>query len=120
MQSCAAPPAWACSVSEIDWQARGYEGTKLGYLIGQTGYFHDGHRAVDDCHALLEVLDRPMDGQSAFAELYERCQRSRVCIFAENARPSISHASSGFFLLLPMRGPPVGPTTTSGRRGPLR
>jgi DNA polymerase-3 subunit epsilon len=34
--------AWACSVSEIDWSSRGYEGTKLGYLIGQSGYFHDG------------------------------------------------------------------------------
>lgn len=48
--------AWACSVSEVDWSARGFEGSKLGYLIGQSGYFHDGHRAVDDCFALLEVL----------------------------------------------------------------
>jgi len=46
--------AW--SVSEIDWSARGFEGTKLGDLIGQAGYFHDGHRAVDDGFALLEVL----------------------------------------------------------------
>lgn len=47
--------ARACSVSEIDWSARGFEGAKLGYLIGQAGYFHEGHR-VDDCFALLEVL----------------------------------------------------------------
>ncbi|MBD9375514.1 3'-5' exonuclease [Rhizobium sp. ARZ01] len=82
-----ADKAWACSVSEVDWQARGFEGTKLGYLIGQAGYFHDGHRAVDDCFALLEVLDRKDQGQvgSAFAELYERSQRSRVRIFAENS-----------------------------------
>jgi DNA polymerase-3 subunit epsilon len=26
---------WAFSVSEIDWSARGFEGSKLGYLIGQ-------------------------------------------------------------------------------------
>ncbi|MGG2479144.1 3'-5' exonuclease, partial [Rhizobium sp. BR5] len=50
--------AWACSVSEIDWSARGFEGSKLAYLIGQSGYFHDGHRAVDDCFALLEVLEQ--------------------------------------------------------------
>ena len=31
--------AWACSVSEIDWAARGFEGTKLGYLIGQIDCF---------------------------------------------------------------------------------
>lgn len=79
--------AWACSNSEIDWSSRGYEGTKLGYLVGQAGYFHEGHRAVDDCFALLEVLDREVDGtaSTAFAELYEASQRSRVRIFAENS-----------------------------------
>jgi DNA polymerase-3 subunit epsilon len=79
--------AWACSNSEVDWSLRGYEGTKLGYLIGQAGYFHEGHRAVDDCFALLEVLAREVDGSafSAFAELYEASQRSRVRIFAENS-----------------------------------
>ena len=79
--------AWACSNSEIDWASRGYEGTKLGYLIGQAGYFHDGHRAVVDCFALLEVLAREAAGSvfTAFAELYEASQRSRVRIFAENS-----------------------------------
>ncbi|MBX5082874.1 3'-5' exonuclease [Rhizobium lentis] len=78
--------AWACSVSEIDWSARGFEGTKLGYLVGQAGYFHEGHRAVDDCHALLEILDRQHGhGDSAFAELYRASQRSRIRIFAEHS-----------------------------------
>jgi DNA polymerase-3 subunit epsilon len=79
--------AWACSNSEIDWSSRGYEGTKLGYLLGQAGYFHEGHRAVDDCFALLEVLAREVDGSAstAFAELYEASQWSRVRIFAENS-----------------------------------
>lgn len=79
--------AWACSVSEIDWASRGFEGTKLGYLIGQAGYFHEGHRAVDDCFALLEVLAEG-GGESRrtpFAELYEASQRSRARIFAENS-----------------------------------
>lgn len=79
--------AWACSVSEIDWASRGFEGTKLGYLIGQAGYFHEGHRAVDDCFALLEVLAEG-GGESErtpFAELYEASQRSRARIFAENS-----------------------------------
>ncbi|RUM27277.1 3'-5' exonuclease [Rhizobium vallis] len=78
--------AWACSVSEIDWSARGFEGTKLGYLVGQAGYFHEGHRAVDDCHALLEILDREQrDGESPFAELFRASQRSRIRIFAEHS-----------------------------------
>ncbi|MBD8653799.1 3'-5' exonuclease [Rhizobium sp. CFBP 13726] len=79
--------AWACSNAEIDWPSRGFEGTKLGYLIGQAGFFHNGHRAVDDCFALLEILDRKgeADGISPFAELYNASQRSRVRIFAENS-----------------------------------
>ncbi|AJD44731.1 3'-5' exonuclease [Rhizobium sp. SEMIA 4085] len=79
--------AWACSVSEIDWASRGFEGTKLGYLIGQAGYFHEGHRAVDDCFALLEVLAEGGGeaGRTPFAELYEASQRSRARIFAENS-----------------------------------
>lgn len=82
-----APKAWACSVSEVDWSARGFEGTKLGYLIGQAGYFHDGHRAVDDCFALLEVLARggSEQGNTPFAELFAASQRSRVRIFAEHS-----------------------------------
>ncbi len=82
-----APKAWACSVSEIDWSARGFEGTKLGYLIGQAGYFHDGHRAVDDCFALLEVLAQGglEQGNTPFAELFAASQRSRVRIFAEHS-----------------------------------
>ncbi|WP_312365839.1 3'-5' exonuclease [Ensifer sp.] len=79
--------AWACSVSEIGWSDRGFEGTKLGYLIGQAGYFHDGHRAVDDCFALLEVIDGAHEGPqpSPFAELYAASQRSRVRLYAENS-----------------------------------
>lgn len=79
--------AWACSNAEVDWSARGFEGTKLGYLVGQAGYFHDGHRAVDDCFALLEVLERrPAAGSTtAFAELYARSQLARVRVYAENS-----------------------------------
>ncbi|NTF59447.1 3'-5' exonuclease [Agrobacterium rhizogenes] len=78
--------AWACSVSEIDWNARGFEGTKLGYLIGQAGYFHEGHRAVDDCFALLEVLDRSAGNEETpFAELVRSSGLSRVRIFAEHS-----------------------------------
>lgn len=81
------PKAWACSVSEVDWSARGFEGTKLGYLIGQAGYFHDGHRAVDDCFALFEVLAQggSKPDETPFAELFAASQRSRVRIFAEHS-----------------------------------
>ena len=79
--------AWACSVKEIPWADLGFEGNKLGYLVGQSGLFHEGHRATDDCHALLEVLARPAgdDGAPPFAALLRSSRQSRVRIYAENA-----------------------------------
>lgn len=76
---------WACSVKEIDWTARGFEGTKLGYLIGQSGYFHNGHRAEDDCQALLAVLREQSGETTPFAELLKASQRARMRIYAENS-----------------------------------
>ncbi|MEH6721573.1 MAG: 3'-5' exonuclease [Aurantimonas endophytica] len=81
------PKAWACSVSEIRWADMGFEGNKLGYLVGQSGLFHEGHRATDDCHALLEVLARSVEqgGPPPFAELLQSSARCRARIFAENS-----------------------------------
>ena len=78
-----ATKSWGCSVAEIDWAGLGFEGSKLGYLIGQCGYFHNGHRAVDDCHALLEVLDhRCGDGTTGFTQLARAMDRRCARIFA--------------------------------------
>lgn len=82
-----ASKAWACSVTEIRWADLGFEGNKLGYLVGQSGLFHEGHRATDDCHALLEVLARPAgpNGTRPFSELLRSSAQSRIRVFAENA-----------------------------------
>ncbi len=76
---------WACSVKEIDWTARGFEGTKLGYLIGQSGYFHNGHRAEDDCQALLAILKEKSGSETPFAELLKASRRTCLRIYAENS-----------------------------------
>ncbi len=47
---------WACSLNQIPWRAEGHEGMKLGYLLNDLGFFHRGHRAVDDCHACSGCL----------------------------------------------------------------
>ncbi|WP_294646465.1 3'-5' exonuclease [uncultured Aureimonas sp.] len=76
---------WACSVSEVDWTSLGFEGTKLGYLVGQIGLFHNGHRAVDDCHALLEVLAAPpcIEGAAApFTQLLAAAGRDCLRVHA--------------------------------------
>jgi DNA polymerase-3 subunit epsilon len=52
---------WACSWSEIPWVEEGFtDGAKLGQLAAACGFFHDGHRAVHDCYAGVEILSRAL------------------------------------------------------------
>jgi hypothetical protein len=51
---------WACLCTQIPWKEEGHEGVKLGYLLNDYGRFHNGHRAIDDCRALLYLLAQPL------------------------------------------------------------
>ena len=48
--------AFGCSASDINWRTLGYEGAKLEYLNLKMGFFYDGHRALVDCWATLNIL----------------------------------------------------------------
>jgi DNA polymerase-3 subunit epsilon len=78
---------WACSMSQIDWEQEGFAGTKLGYLLGGCGLFHDGHRADEDCRALLEILSRPLPstGEVAMKRLLDTARKPTMRVWAENA-----------------------------------
>ena len=60
----------------------GYEGSKLEYLNFKLGYFYDGHRAIVDCWATINLL---INEKGAFDELKAkvRCKETLIC--AENA-----------------------------------
>lgn len=65
--------AWACSMEQIDWNARGFDGRSLGFLLCQTGWFHNGHRARADVDAVIQLLrHRFDDGRTALSVLLER------------------------------------------------
>jgi DNA polymerase III subunit epsilon len=78
---------WACSASGIEWQKYGFGGVKLPYLLMHAGFFHDAHRALDDCHATLEILASELPGTSttALTVLLERARGKTFRIWAENA-----------------------------------
>lgn len=78
---------WACTQTEIDWRKHGFGGAKLGYLLADIGYFHNAHRAIDDCHALVEILAHslPAEARSAFAELIDSAHRTTVRIWAQRS-----------------------------------
>ena len=79
--------AWGCSMTEVDWRAHGFAGSQLGYLLNGAGLFHQAHRAVDDCHALLEILDFTLSttGAPALAVLLDKARRKTVRIWAEQS-----------------------------------
>src|SRR5262249_22155943 len=63
------------------------EGSRLGYLLNSAGFFHQAHRAVDDCHALLELLafELPTTGISALAVLLEKARKKTMRVWAEQS-----------------------------------
>jgi len=78
---------WACSMSQVDWAAAGYEGVKLSYLAAGAGFFYDRHRAAQDCLAAIELLARVHAGsdRTALAQLLDRARAPSYRIWAENA-----------------------------------
>jgi DNA polymerase-3 subunit epsilon len=78
---------WACSATEVEWRKHGFDGSRLGYLLAGVGLFHQAHRAIDDCRALIEILsaDVPKLNRSAFAVLLERARRKTIRIWAEQS-----------------------------------
>lgn len=61
---------WACTLKEINWDKFGYESVKLKYLLIESGYFFEGHRALDDCMAVKQLMSLVSpSGESFFAHL---------------------------------------------------
>lgn len=73
---------FGCTIKDIDWKERDYESSKLDYLNWKLGYFYDGHRAINDCWATLNLL---LQEQGAFDELKGRVRKRQTLICAENA-----------------------------------
>jgi len=74
---------WACTQRDIDWRALGVGSHSLEFLTYRhLRAFFDGHRAVDDCRATLELLATPTaEGVLPMKVLLDntRVKRARVC-----------------------------------------
>ena len=79
--------SWACSFAGIDWKAQGAGSAKLEFLAHEAGWFYDAHRAQVDCHALLQVLARPLpkEPQTGLACLMAAAQNTRYKLRAVGA-----------------------------------
>ena len=78
---------WACSFSQIDWAAEGFEGAKLAYLAQTAGFFYDRHRAMHDCLATIELLAMrlPRSDVTGLSRLLDGARTIAWRIWAENS-----------------------------------
>lgn len=88
--------AWACSLREIDWVARDFDGGGriLGWLLSQTGWFYRGHEATNDVDAVIQLLrhESPADGQTALAELLATASKPTWMIRAVGAHFDVKNS----------------------------
>ena len=78
---------WACSLVDVDWNAEKLGSRKLDYIAYQMGFFFDGHRAQEDCLALLEILAHrlPVSGHAGLKPLLDRLQNIGYTVYALNS-----------------------------------
>lgn len=87
--------AWCCSMSQINWRDRGFDGRTLGYLLMQNGFYHAGHRASADVDALIQLLrHRSPNGHTALSELTECGAKDSWIIRARGANFAVKEALS--------------------------
>lgn len=73
---------FGCTLKDINWKNRHFESAKLDYLNWKLGYFYDGHRAINDCWATLNLL---LHEPGSFDELKTRVRIKQTLICANNA-----------------------------------
>jgi DNA polymerase-3 subunit epsilon len=77
---------WACSMSQVDWSAEGFEGSKLSYLAAGAGFFYERHRATHDCLAGIALLaKRYASGRTGLSQLLDQARKPIWRIWAENS-----------------------------------
>lgn len=78
---------WACSLAQVPWRNEGFEAARLKLLLAEAGYFHRGHRALDDAAATLHLVGLPLprSGRSGFEWLLERRRAPSARIWAIGA-----------------------------------
>lgn len=73
---------FGCTLRGVNWSELGIESAKLDYINWKLGYFYDGHRALNDCWATLNVL---LAAPTAFDELKATVRKKEVLLSAANA-----------------------------------
>ncbi|MEH6475471.1 MAG: 3'-5' exonuclease [Sneathiella sp.] len=78
---------WGCSLQSVNWQDEGISSGKLDYILFKLGKFHEGHRAVEDCHATLFILGAELaeNHSTAMAQVLQKARDPDCRVFAHGA-----------------------------------
>ena len=78
---------WGCTLNDIHWQDENISSRKLDYIAYKLGFFFDGHRAVNDAQATLEILSKtlPESDKLAMSELLLEAREKSRRFFALHA-----------------------------------
>jgi len=78
---------WACTVSQIDWQAERLQARSLEYLLFKFGWCINAHRALVDAEGVLGLLleQLPITGNPVFRVLLENSAESITKLYAVNS-----------------------------------
>jgi DNA polymerase-3 subunit epsilon len=78
--------AWACSLAQIPWKNEGFSHSSLEFISYKFGFHFSAHRALDDCLALLEVLqsELPESRVKVFKVLLESARTTDFKLWALN------------------------------------
>ena len=78
---------WACSMTDVDWRAAGYDSRGLGSLLMlHCRAFFDAHRAELDCRVGIHILATPFaDGERPMQQLLRRAAVTRTKLSAIGA-----------------------------------
>ena len=79
--------SWACSYAQIPWKDEGFKHASLEFLAYRFGFHFPAHRALDDCFALLEVLqsELPESGVKALKMLLTKARTCNIKLWATGA-----------------------------------
>ena len=78
--------SWACSASDFDWVAAGFDGYKQGHLLMQLGFFNTAHRAMSDVISLIHLLSHRLPhGQTVLGALLANAQKPSIRFEATGA-----------------------------------
>jgi len=79
---------WACSMTQVPWQAAGFLTRKLEVLVLEMGYFYEAHRADADCFATLQLLNNApegLQGQRGMGILLDELAKKTYRLWAEGS-----------------------------------